>query len=375
MGTLLASVAHELNNPLAVVKMQVDLLGEEVQDPDLQEQIADITQATERCIDIVQNFLTLARRNIPQRGALALNTVVDKAVHMLGHALEMDQIVVHQQLAADLPSLEADRGQLQQVLFNLLLNAQQALRDMPEPRQITVTTRYDSARALVMLEVADTGPGIPVAIQSRIFEPFYTTKPVGLGTGLGLALCRSIIEAHEGTLRLVSQPDWGAVFQIELPVHTGHGVATRAASHTAMPQPVVPTPTGALLIVEDEVGIATGLARLLRRDGYSVETVMNGRQALDKLASQHYDLILCDLRMPELDGPGFYRAVATRYPGMLCRFVFLTGDTLSAEASSFLRETGAPLLVKPFSASEGRRIVQQALQAQDTGRRDRGHRA
>lgn len=359
MGSLLASVAHELNNPLAVMQMQLDLLVEEAQDNSLHERVVEVRETTERCSRIVQSFLTLARRTTPQRAPVQLNEMVAAALQLLGHTLQLDNIVVQQHLADDLPLIGADAAQLQQVVLNLLLNAQHALQELHEPlalRQVTLTTAFDTTLQRVRLEIADTGPGIPPQLQGRIFEPFFTTKPVGVGTGLGLSVCRGIIEGHGGTIRFANRPGSGAVFQIELP-----------AEAVSVPEPAspeeapAPATTGAILIVDDEAGIASGFARLLRRDGHAVDTANNGRQALSMLHTQEYDLILCDLRMPELDGPGLYRAVAHWQPHLLSRFIFLTGDTLSQDASEFLEQAGTPRLVKPFSSTEGRRLVRQAL--------------
>lgn len=360
MGAVLASVAHELNNPLAVVQMQLDLLAEELHDSALQDQVAELQQATERCTRIVQNFLTLARRNPPQRTPVQLNAVVQAVLQLLAHTLHLDNVEVYQELADDLPLIGADASQLHQVVVNLVLNAQQAMHDTSGSRCVRLATHYDAARACVTLEVADTGPGIPAALQTRIFEPFFTTKPVGIGTGLGLSVCQGIIESHGGTIRVVSQPGHGAVFCVELPVEAVPAADTLEPDLPLSP----PTTPGAILIVDDEVGIARGLARILRRDGHHVETASNGRQALALLEAQAYDLILCDLRMPELDGPGLYHALESRQPDVLERFIFLTGDTLSPEAEAFLQHVGAPRLIKPFSAADGRRAVRQALYAQ-----------
>lgn len=357
MGALLASVAHELNNPLGVVQMQLDLLAGETKDKALQERVTELQQATERCIRIVQSFLALARRNPPQRTPMQLNAVVTEALQLLAHALHLDNVIVQQHLASDLPLIGADVAQLQQVVVNLLLNAQQALHQTSTSRQLTLTTYYNVAQKRVTLEVADTGPGIPFHLQARIFEPFFTTKPVGVGTGLGLSVCRGIVEGHGGTINVISHPGYGAMFRLELPAETTVAPET---PESVVP-PLAPTPASTILIVDDEVGIARGLARLLRRDGHSVDTADNGRQALGMLQTREYDLILCDLRMPDLDGPGLYRAVEAHQPHLLPRFIFLTGDTLSPDASSFLEQAGAPRLVKPFSAAEGRRVVQQAL--------------
>ena len=359
MGALLASVAHELNNPLAVAQMQLDLLAEELHNSALQGQIAELQQVTERCIRIVQNFLTLARRNPPQRTPVQLNAVIEAAQQLVAHALHLDNVVVHQELADDLPCIGADASQLQQVVVNLLLNAQQALHDTPGPRRVTLTTRYDAVQACVALEVADTGPGIPTALQTRIFEPFFTTKPVGVGTGLGLSVCQGIVESHGGAICVVSQPGYGAAFRVALPVEA---VPAPDILEPEMPLSPPATPT-TILIVDDEIGITRGLARLLRRDGHRVDTAGNGRQALALLQAQEYDLILCDLRMPELDGPGLYHALESRQPDVLPRFIFLTGDTLSPEAEVFLEHVGVPRLTKPFSAAEGRHAVRQALYA------------
>jgi two-component system NtrC family sensor kinase len=360
MGALLASVAHELNNPLAVVRMQLDLLAEEAQNSLLQERVMEVREATERCIRIVQSFLTLARRNPPQRTSVQLNSVVEASLQLLSHALHLDNVAVQHHLAADLPPIGADASQLQQVVVNLLLNAQQAFHEFQETskaRQVTLTTCYSPEQKRVHLKVADTGPGIPPQYQARIFEPFFTTKPTGVGTGLGLSVCRGIIEGHGGTISVVSTPGQGAEFCIELPVEADLLPKTAQPDAASVSASLV----GTILIVDDEAGITRGLARLLRRDGHTVDTASNGRQALAMLHAHRYDLILCDLRMPELDGPSLYRVVAEHHPHLLARFIFLTGDTLGADARTFLEQTGVPRLVKPFSAAEGRRVVQQAL--------------
>jgi PAS domain S-box-containing protein len=361
MGSLLASVAHELNNPLSILMMQADLLREENRDGPLAEHGTAIAQAAERCMRIVHNFLTLARHYPPERQAVNLNAVVERAVDLLDYALRVDNIMVEWRLADDLPTLQADPHQLHQVVVNLVTNAHQALREVPQPRHLMLTTHYDRARAMVILEVADTGPGIPPAVQARIFEPFFTTKPPGVGTGLGLSLCRGIVEGHGGVIGVQSQPGRGTCFRVELPVEV-----------TAPPQPELLRTDGLLaerahpvrvLVIDDEPGITSALAYLLRRSGYAVEMAANGRIALAKLQEQQFEVILCDLRMPELDGPGFYEALQQHYPNLVQRIIFLTGDTLSPEARAFLEKADVPRLAKPFRAADVRRLVQQVLQA------------
>lgn len=358
MGSLLASVAHELNNPLSVVTMQADLLSDEMSDQAGTDRVRLISQSAERCVNIVQNFLAFARQTPPQRTDVALNAVVEEAMKLLTYTLQVDDVDIRLHLDDHLPPLWADPHQLHQVVVNLVTNAHQALRETAPPRQLTLVTRSNPSRTRVFLEVTDTGPGVPLELQRRIFEPFFTTKAPGVGTGLGLPFCQGIVEGHAGLIRLESQPGPGARFVIELPVEA-------RPAHALRPQePATPAVAAgkAILIVDDEAGIMSALAFLLGRDGYVVNTASNGRLALEKIEEQAYDLILCDLRMPELDGPGLYRELERRAPDLLKRMIFLTGDTLSSETTIFLKSADMPYLSKPFRAADVRRVVQQKLQ-------------
>jgi signal transduction histidine kinase len=361
MGLLLASVAHELNNPLSIIMMQADLLHEESGNNPLRERARSITHAVERCMQIVQHFFTLVRQHPPERRPVHLNTILDEAIGLLAYALRVDHIEVDLQLAHNLPTLSADRYQLQQVVVNLLTNAHQAMRDVPPPRRLTLTTRLSATKACLRFEVADTGPGIPPTLQTRIFEPFFTTKPHGMGTGLGLSLCRGIVEGHGGTLSVQSRPGQGTVFSVELPIEERGTVGPDAIRDEALSPNLARVAT--ILVIDDEPGIAGTLVHILSHSGHAVETAANGHLALAKLAERTFDLILCDLRMPELDGAGFYQELARYHPQMLPRIIFLTGDTLSPEARAFLEQAGGARLHKPFRAAEVRRIVHQVLQA------------
>jgi two-component system NtrC family sensor kinase len=271
-------------------------------------------------------------------------------------------------LAANLPALWADPHQLQQVVVNLVTNAHQAVRESPGGRQVSIRSWADPAQQHVTLEVADTGPGIPAAIRARIFEPFFTTKPAGVGTGLGLPLCLGIVEGHGGRLAVESAPGRGACFRVELPLGP---LPAEQPSAPPTPRPVVPPLT--ILLVDDEPGIVRALTQLLRRDGHTVETAANGRMALEKCQGQDYTLILCDLRMPQLDGPGFYEALARHQPHLCPRVTFLTGDTLSPSVQTFLDRICAPQLNKPFTAAMVRqfiaRVAARAAAGQERGAR------
>ncbi len=357
MSSLLAGVAHELNNPLAVVAGQAELFRRGAGSGPLLERARKITTAADRCVRVVRNFLSLARQHRPERQATSLNQVVQEAVELLAYSLRVDNVVVNHDLTADLPQLWADPHQLHQVVLNLVTNAHHAMRGRPGTRRLTLTTRHSPDERRVWLEVADTGPGISPAIQARLFEPFFTTKPPGEGTGLGLALCRSIIEAHGGTIQVASALGEGTVFRVELPLGAPRDV-TEAPAVESLP----PVQGKTILVVDDEPEIATILAELLAEDGHHVDTAANGAQALARLRERTFDLIVSDIKMPEVDGPQLFRELERRQPGLERRMIFLTGDTLSAETATFLAQTGVPSLSKP-SLTGLRDLVRRVLAA------------
>jgi signal transduction histidine kinase/CheY-like chemotaxis protein len=364
MGELLAGVAHELNNPLSVVTGQAALLRQIAGEGPLAVRAEKISQAAERCARIVKNFLALARQRPPERQRVQLNRVIREAVELVAYPLKVDNVEVSFDLSDDLPVLWADPYQLQQVVVNLITNAHHAMRETPPPRRLTLTSRFDPDQGRVSLEVADTGPGISPAIRDRIFEPFFTTKPSGQGTGLGLSLCQGIVEGHGGSIGVESEASKGAAFRIELPV----GAVPAAEAEVRAGEEIQPIAGKAILVVDDEPEVAGVLTDLLSADGHQVETAANGMIAIDKLRERSYDLIVSDLKMPELDGPGLYLEVKRRHPDLIRRFVFVTGDILGPETRAFLDETGAPNLSKPFAFEMVRRVIQQVLQSPQRGR-------
>ena len=358
MGSLLAGVAHELNNPLAVITGHAHLLREKATDDGLIKRAEKIRGAAERCARIVRNFLALARQRAPERGEVYLNTVVQEALEMLAYELRTDGVEVTCNLAEGLPTLWADSHQLHQILVNLVANAHYALRRRPGPRRISLVTRLDAGRGRAQLTVSDTGPGIPPEIRAKIFDPFFTTKPSGEGTGLGLSLCRRMIEDHGGTIDVQSEPGQGATFVIELPLSERAAVAATPPAAETLP----PVGTKHVLVVDDEPEIAQMLAEILTQSGHQVDMASNGAEALDLVASAAaYDLILTDTKMPALDGVGFYRELSARFPELCRRIIFLTGDVLDRAKREFLESTGAPFLMKPFDVPEVRRLIHRMM--------------
>lgn len=356
LGSLLAGVAHELNNPLSIVVGQALLLRETVADPKIAKRASKIGDAADRCSRIVRAFLAMARQRPPQRSEVNLNFLLDAVLEMLGYSLRTQNIELRIDQDSALPSVWADSDQLNQVLVNLIVNAQQAVLEREEPRIIEVATRYDRQKGAVRVLISDNGPGIPKEIRSRIFDPFFTTKEVGAGTGVGLAVSHGIIESHGGTIDVESGAEQGATFTITLPQSTPERIDIADAGEDQ--SQVV----GArVLIVDDEKEIAQTLSEILVADGHRIEFADSGREALALLDRRDYDAVLCDLRMPDLDGQGLYRQLEERQHHVLGRFIFVTGDTFGHNASEFFKETGLPYLEKPFTPVEVRSLVRRVV--------------
>lgn len=356
---LLAGIAHELNDPLSVVLGQARLLALERPESADADRARRIVDAAERCAHIVKNFRALARHESPERQRLELDDVVTEAVDLLAYRLRIDSVEVVLDLAGGLPPVWADQYQLQQVVVNLLSNANHALRKVPAPRRVTVGTWFDAPASRVVLEVVDTGPGIPAEIQDRIFEPFFTTRAPGQAHGLGLSLCRDIVEDHRGTIAVESKVGQGARFRVELPAYDEPAAP---AAGTSRVEDVVTLPlTGRVLVVDDEPEMIYLLSEVLRRDGHEVDGAQSGREALKRLEEHQYDVILSDVRMPGVDGPALYAELERRDPSLLRRFVFVTGDAVNEETRDFLETCGAQCISKPFHYADLKRLVQRVL--------------
>jgi two-component system NtrC family sensor kinase len=361
LGSLLAGVAHELNNPLSIVVGQALMLEEEGSDESAGRAVK-IRAAAERCSRIVKSFLAMARQRGPEKRPVDLNEIVRSALDLVAYGIRSAGIKVNADLAADLPLIHADPDQLGQVVTNLILNAQQALKDVPEPRRIRIRTRWKAARSQLRLVVADNGPGIPPDLRLRVFEPFFTTKPVGAGTGVGLSICHAVVSAHGGSIEVDETQGGGATFTIRLP-----GVAVQALRPAAPAEPVPEIARRRVLVIDDERDIAELIAEMLTRDGFAVEVATNGKQALVELGRRSYDLVLSDVRMPELDGPALLRRLQSDWPALAERLIFVTGDTLGLGPGSALDKLGRPVIEKPITPDEIRRVVHATL-AEGTAR-------
>ncbi|MDO9091738.1 MAG: response regulator [Rubrivivax sp.] len=370
MGTLLAGVAHELNNPLAIVMGRSSLLEEKAEGSGLEDDARRIREAAERCGRIVRTFLNMARQKPPSRSPVLLNEIVRAAADMLGYTLRSHGVQLELTLADGMPEVQADADQLGQVVLNLMVNAQQAMDSTHGARTLTLATGVEAQRPgpgsrepRVWLRVADSGPGVPQDVRSRLFEPFFTTKDAGFGTGLGLSVSRSIVREHGGELILEARaPEAenpvGASFRLSLPI-------SGEASPSSVP---VPLDTGSgelhsrVLVVDDEAEIADLMRAVLEGAGFDVATAESGAVALELLAEARFDAIVSDVRMPDLDGAALWRAVCVKQPHLARRLLFVTGDTLSQQARQVLEESGCASLDKPFAKADLLAAVRETLE-------------
>jgi signal transduction histidine kinase len=358
LGQTISGVAHELNNPLATILASAERLARLPAEATIKRGLDAILGESERAAKIVRNLLTFARKRQTTRTMVDVNDVVRDTLALRQYEQRVANVSVIEGLAAGLPPVFADPHQLQQVLLNLVINAEQAMITSHGRGTLVIRSWQDSARDAVAIEVADDGPGVPEEVMPRIFDPFFTTKDVGKGTGLGLSVAYAIVEEHGGTISAHSRPEGGAAFVMALP--TG-GAPLQAAARTAAPVPDQVGAGAVVLVVEDEAALASAVADALTDAGFLVERAGDGAEALARVAEKTYDLVICDLRMPRVDGPAFYRAIAARSPELARRVIFVTGDVVGTDAERFLEESACPWLAKPFRLADLLRLARGVL--------------
>lgn len=360
IGEFVAGVAHELNNPLTVLIGYADLLRRSSLPPSQRDDVAQIAESAERCHRIVQNLLSFARQRPPERNPIRLDEVIEGSVRYLQYELRTSSVAVTLELDPALPAVVGDVHQLQQVFFNLINNARQAIEGTGRPGRIRIATRSENER--VHVTVTDDGPGIRLDALHRIFDPFFTTKPAGKGTGLGLSVSYGFIREHGGEIRASNGPKGGAVFDIDLPAAGPAPAPTPPGEVRETVRAELPASTR-LLIVDDETAILTLAKRVLALSGIEARTVANGEAAIAALVEHTFDAVLCDWKMPGLSGRDLYLKLLATRPELSGHVVFMSGDLLSDNLQLFARESGVALLAKPFTPAEFRAAVAAVVQA------------
>ncbi len=358
LGQTMSGVAHELNNPLATVLACAERLTGKPLDDTTRRDLDAIHNAAERAARIVRNLQTFARKRHTTRTMVDLNHVVRDTLALRAYEQRVANVVILEALASGLPPVFADPHQLQQVLLNLIINAEQAMLGAHGRGTLILRSWHDPEHEVVKLEVSDDGPGVPADVQARIFDPFFTTKEVGKGTGLGLTVAYAIAQEHGGSLSVASAGGRGASFTLELPVG---GTPRRMGSPIpARPAPDVPKGTR-VLVVEDEAALGQAVADALGDEGFVVDRAANGEEALAWIERQPYDLIVCDLKMPKLDGPSLFRRLSSTHPALSKHMVFVTGDVAGTDAERFLEESGCRWLAKPFRLRDLVRVARETV--------------
>ena len=352
LGTLLSGMAHELNNPLSTIQLSVQILmrKHDLPDPALA-RLRIVEQECDRAARIIRELLVFARQKPPERRRVDLNAVIRAAVNLQAPELELRGIRIASDLQP-LPPISGDAHQLQQVLLNVFSNASHAMKNRPDG-VLTVRSRQSGGK--VVLDVQDTGPGIPPEDLGRVFDPFFTTKGVGQGTGLGLSLSIGIVEGHAGTMQIDNVPGGGARVTLTFPPGDGTEV------EETVPPAATDGARARILIIEDEAPLRSLLSEVLTGLGHTVEEAATGRAGIERLESRHYDLIALDLKLPDTDGKAIWRWLGSNRPKLASRVVFMTGDTMSADSLAFLEQTGCPVLRKPLAIDQISRTVASVL--------------
>ena len=344
VGNLVSGVAHELNNPLAGVIGFSEILLEKPLDAKVRKSVESISDEEDRASRIVRNLLTFARKHKPESMMSDLNSVLEKTIELRAYELRVRKIKVTMNLDKKVPKTLADPNQLLQVFMNVITNAEQAMVDANNRGALELsTTRVDDH---IRITIKDDGPGIPPETLKKIFDPFFTTKPIGKGTGLGLSICHGIIKGHNGRISANSTVGGGTTFTIDLPILTGP--ETRAE---VKPTTTEKAPAATILVVDDEPSIRDMIQDALTGRGHTVDSVDSGLAALKALATKSYDLIVSDVKMPEMDGQEMYARITKEYPHLALRVLFTSGDTVSAETIDFFEKTERPYLLKPFKVA------------------------
>jgi len=366
LGQRVSGIVHELSNPLTTIlgNAQRMVLRGSAGAPGAEGQ--QILKEAERATGILRQLLLLSRETRPELRLLSVNDLVTQTVELQNGPLAGSPLRVEVETTEPLPRVRGDFGQLQQVLLNLLQNAQQAAEESGRGSAILVRTA-SRGPGRVRMEVWDDGPGIPEALQARIFDPFFTTKPAGKGTGLGLAIVGGFVRQHGGTVSVHCPPGGGTQFVVELPTaeEAWQGVKRGKEINTPQPRSLPDAPpqrtsiagttkekAQRILVVEDEPTVASLIADVLRDEGMHVDVLPDGRRALDLLQHESYDLAICDLRMPGMDGQNFYGALLQSANPLRDHILFVTGDVVAQRTQDFLERHHLHHVAKPFRVEE-----------------------
>jgi len=348
VGEMAAGIAHEINNPLTGVIGFAQLLTQKKDIPgDIREYTQIILDGAQRVAAIIDRLLTFARQRKLERSYVYINDIMETTLKLRAYEMESSNIKLSTRLDPDLPGTMADAWQLQQVFLNIIINAETEMKSAHGKGELLAKTELEDNT--IRISFTDDGPGIASENLERVFEPFFTTRNVGRGTGLGLSLCHGIITEHHGRLYARSRLGHGATFVVELPVVAEEKQPGLAEPEVGEAEKV----TGAkILVVDDEPTILRFLSQILTDEGHRVETLDNATEALEKIKSERYNLILLDIKLPGMSGMELYKEIKRIARTLARRVVFITGDVMATDTRNFLSRAKAPYINKPFDAEK-----------------------
>jgi nitrogen-specific signal transduction histidine kinase/CheY-like chemotaxis protein len=362
VGTLAGGVAHEINNPLAAVIANLELAIDDVkglklppEKGELLEELEDAREAAHRVRQIVRDLRLFSRAEEDRRDLVDVREILESTLRMAWNEIRHRAKLV--KAFDEVPLVDANEARLGQVFLNLVLNAAHAIgTGRAEANEIRVSTSVEGREVIV--EVRDSGMGMTDEVRARIFEPFFSTKPAGVGRGLGLPISQRIVEEMGGRIEVKTRPGMGSSFAVRLPTADGDAAEIGPRSR---PPSIPKDQRGRILVVDDEPIVATAVARTLSAD-HDVETEHLSSRALERIKNgERFDVILCDVMMPNVSGVDFYLELERVAPDEVDKVVFLTGGAFVAQAREFLDNVPNLRLEKPFAPDELREIVSRLL--------------
>ncbi|MFT5240378.1 MAG: two-component system NtrC family sensor kinase [Candidatus Promineifilaceae bacterium] len=355
VGEFIAGIAHELNNPLTVMVAYAELLEASDLDPAHHKEIQLISESAMRCCNIVQNLLSFSRQRQPEKSNIDVRELLNGTLQFMGYELRTSGIEIEEITPASLPDILGDPNQLQQVFLNIVNNARQALEDVGTGGHLTIETLTAGGRVIIKIE--DDGPGIRPKNLDKLFDPFFTTKDVGKGTGLGLSVSYGIIKEHGGDIKAHSALGVGTTFIIDLPAYVPPVANSATPENTNEPAQRRSFKGYRSLVIDDEVDVRTATQRALASFGLLADAANSGEDALLHINQHTYDIILCDWKMPDMNGRELFTRLQKTNIESTLHFVFYTGDVLNKSAMRFIEDCGLDHLSKPFTREELYRLL------------------
>ncbi len=367
VGTLAAGVAHEINNPLAYIKSNLEYATGELKTgvtslDEVFEVLGDALEGVERVRIIVRDLKHFSRADDASPQSVSIEPLIESTLGLAWNEVRHRAVIVKD--FQPTPLVIAHEARLGQVVLNLIINSAQAIKEgAREKNRIWVRTTTDE-QGWATIEVEDTGPGIPAELRTRVFDPFFSTKPLGAGTGLGLSICHGLVSGMNGEIALLDGTHGGCLVRVRLPpaVHQ-----IRRASKPQQLSLMTQAPPR-VLVVDDEVLVAKAACRTLQAD-HAVQWVTSARAALDLFdAGVGFDVMLCDVMMPEMTGIDLFVELERREHPIAKRFIFVTGGAFTSAAQNFLDASGVMSLEKPFRQGDLRRAILSKLDVATTMR-------